>query len=419
MRTEAVDGRERTAGAGIMGANGTEKSSIRTCTAEALRPFGTSVFTEMTQMALRAGAINLAQGAPDFDGPSGVIEAAIEAMRSGQNQYAPSTGHQTLTQAIACHQKQFYGLEFDPATEITVFCGATEGIAASLLGLLNPGDEVALIQPFYDSYPPCAAMAHAKARFITLKAPEYTLDPKDLEAAINHRTKALLLNNPHNPTGKTFSRSELEMIARACMRHDVICISDEVYEHITYGENRHIPIATLPEMRERTLTLSSTGKTFAMTGWKVGWACGPRHLVAAAQAAHQYITFSGPRPLQVAMGHALSNYTGGYLLDLKLEYTERRDLLLKTLSQCGFRVREPQGGYFVIADYSALSDLDDWRFARKLVEKYKVASAPISVFYHGDAGRGQRRLRFAFCKRMETLQAAAERLLEAARADFA
>ena len=417
MKSEAVAGRERTAG--ILGANGAGKSSIQSYTAEALRPFGTTVFTEMTQMALRSGAINLAQGAPDFDGPPGLIEAAIEAMKSGENQYAPSMGHETLVQAIACHQKQFYGLEFDPGTEITVFCGATEGIAASLFGLLNPGDEVALIQPFYDSYPPCVAMAHAKARFITLRPPEYMLDPKEVESAIHGRTRVLLLNNPHNPTGKTFSRSELEMIARACARHDVICISDEVYEHITYGEHRHIPIATLPEMRERTLTLSGTGKTFSMTGWKVGWACGPRHLVAAAQAAHQYITFCGSRPLQVAMGHALSNYTGGNLLDLKLEYTERRDLLLKTLLQCGFRAREPQGGYFIVADYSALSDLDDWSFARKLVEKYKVASVPVSVFYHGDAGRGQRRVRFAFCKRMETLRAAAERLLEATRADFA
>ena len=378
-----------------------------------LRPFGTTIFTEMTALATRYGAINLGQGFPDFEGPPGVVEAAVAAIQSGENQYSRSMGHEVLVGAIAEHQLRFYGLDYDPAVEITVFCGATEGLASSMLGLLNSGDEVILFQPFYDSYPACAAMAGAVPRFVTLRAPDYLIDPEELEAAFSERTRLLVLNTPHNPTGKVFSRCELDMIARFCQERDVIVLSDEVYEHLTYGSFEHIPIATLPGMRERTLTLSSTGKTFSMTGWKIGWGIGPAELVSAAQAAHQYITFCASTPLQMAMGHALRIYTDNYLAALKREYTERRDFLMKALSDCGFKVVEPHGAYFIVADFSALGDGDDQSFARYLVERCKVAAVPMSVFYHPGSTAGCHLLRFAFCKRLETLHAAATRLYEA------
>jgi len=391
----------------------------RSFTAEALRPFGTTIFTEMTMLAVRSGAINLAQGFPDFEGPAGILEAAVAALHAGENQYSPSAGHNVLVQAIAEHQARFYGLEFDPKTEITVFCGATEGIASCMLGLLNPGDEVILIQPFYDSYPACVAMAHASPRFVTLRPPDFSIDADELESAFSNRTRLLLLNNPQNTTGKVFTRQELSLIANACIKHDVLVVSDEVYEHITYEDYGHVPIATLPGMRERTITLSSTGKTFSMTGWKVGWATGPRNLIAAAQAAHQYITFCTSRPLQVAMGNALRNYTGEYLHTLKQEYTERRDFLMKVLNDCGFRVIAPQGTYFIVADISPVTDLDEWAFARRLVEIHKVGSVPLSVFYNRESRQGGRQLRFAFCKRLDTLRAAADFLLQASKNRFA
>jgi N-succinyldiaminopimelate aminotransferase len=401
----------------------TESAAIpmagRSFTAEALRPFGTTIFTEMTMLAIRSGAINLAQGFPDFEGPAGIVQAAVSALQSGENQYSPSAGHNILTEAIAEHQGRFYGLEFDPKTEVTVFCGATEGVASCLLGLLNPGDEVILIQPFYDSYPACVAMAHAVPRFVTLRPPDFAIDADELESAFSNRTRLLLLNNPQNPTGKVFTRQELSLIANACLKHDVIVVSDEVYEHITYQNYAHVPIATLPGMRERTLTLSSTGKTFSMTGWKVGWATGPRNLIAAAQAAHQYITFCAARPLQAAMGSALRNYTGEYLHTLKQEYTERRDFLMKVLSDCGFKVIRPQGTYFIVADISSVTDLDGWAFARRLVETYKIGSVPLSVFYARESSHGNRQLRFAFCKRLETLRAAADFLVQAREKRFA
>lgn len=379
----------------------------------ALKPFGTTIFSEMTALAIRLGAINLGQGFPDFSAPAEIVEAAMAALKANENQYSRSLGHPVLVNAVAEHQRHFYDLEYDPMSEVTVFCGATEGIASSLMGLLNPGDEVILFEPFYDSYPACVAMAGAVPRFVSLRPPDFLFDPDELAAAFTNKTRVLVLNSPHNPTGKVFTRAELEQIAQLCQKHNVVVLTDEVYEHLTYDEAQHIPIATLPGMRERTLTLSSSGKTFSLTGWKIGWATGPAELVSAAQAAHQYVTFCASTPLQVAIGHALRTHTENYLATLKKEYTERRDFLMQVLSECGFEVLKPRGAYFIVADFSSLRDTDDRTFVRGLVEHCKVAAVPLSVFCHPGSPIKSRQLRFAFCKRMETLRAAASRLTEA------
>ena len=375
----------------------------------ALKPFGTTIFSEMTALANRLGAINLGQGFPDFSAPSEIVEAAMAALRAGENQYSRSMGHPVLVNAVAEHQRHYYNLEYDPMSEVTVFCGATEGIASSLLGLLNPGDEVILFEPFYDSYPACVTMARAVPRFVSLRPPDFSFDPDELAAAFTDKTRVLMLNTPHNPTGKVFSRSELETIAQLCQKHNVVILADEVYEHLTYDDAQHTPIATLPGMRERTLTLSSSAKTFSLTGWKIGWATGPAELVSTVQAAHQYITFCASTPLQVAIGHALSKHTD-YLAMLKKDYTERRNFLMQVLSDCGFKVTKPQGAYFIVADFSGLHDTDDRTFVRDMVERCKVAAVPLSAFCHTGSPIKSRQLRFAYCKRMETLRAAASRL---------
>lgn len=375
-----------------------------------LEPFGTTIFSEMTALAVQHGAINLAQGFPDFEGPSGILDAAEQAMRSGDNQYARSMGHPRLVQAIAAKVREDYSLSYDPLSEVVVFSGATEGIAASLLGLLNPGDEVILFEPFYDSYPVCVALAQATPRFLTLEFPRFTLDVARLESLFNEKTRLLLLNTPHNPSGKVFQRAELEAIARLCIQHDVWVVADEVYEHILFDGTQHLPIASLPGMRERTLTISSAGKTFSLTGWKVGWAVGPKPLVAAAQAAHQYLTFSTATPLQRAIAVALEKYRRDYFEVFQREYHERRDFLRGVLERIGFRVSSPQGAYFLLADFTPLFDGDDRTFARRLVEEHRVAAIPPSVFYRQSPEQGRRLLRFAFCKKMSTLEAAARNL---------
>ena len=375
-----------------------------------LRPFGTTIFSEMTKLAQEKGAINLAQGFPDFDGPPGIIEAAHAAMRAGENQYARSQGHPLLVRAIAEKQQRDTGLAWDPMTEVAVFAGATEGIAAALLGLCDPGDEVVLIEPFYDSYPACVAMAGGIPRYVTLRYPEVALDPVALEAAITPRTRLLVLNTPHNPTGKVFTRDELDAIAEVCRRHDLRAITDEVYEYLTFDGAAHVSLATLPGMRERTLTISSTGKSFSYTGWKIGWATGPRDLVAAAQSAHQFLTFAVATPFQVAMAHALGTFRDEYLRDFRRAYTERRDFLAGVLGRAGFDVAMPRGTYFICAGFRRLSQADDRTFARELVDRIGVAAIPPSPFYAAAPEEGRRLLRFAFCKKMETLRAAAERL---------
>jgi N-succinyldiaminopimelate aminotransferase len=383
---------------------------VASATAARLQPFGTSIFTEMTVLANAHGAINLSQGFPDFDGPASILEAAARAMQAGHNQYARSMGHPLLVEAIAAQQRALYGLEWDPLSEITVCCGATEGIAASLLGLLNTGDEVILFEPYYDSYPACVALAGGAARFCTLRFPDFALDSEALAALFGPRTRVLVLNTPHNPTGKVFTVAELDEIARLCQRHDVVVLADEVYEHLTFDDARHVPMATRPGMRERTLTLSSTGKTFSLTGWKIGWATGPAHLVAATQAAHQFLTFCAATPLQVAMAVALGALGDGYLEAFRTAYAGRRTRLLEVLRAAGFDVAPPDGTYFILADFHRLSGADDRTFAEQLICEHGVAAIPASAFYTAMPAEGRRLLRFAFCKRLETLEAAAERL---------
>jgi len=381
-----------------------------TMISEKLRPFGTTIFAEMTALAQKEGAINLAQGFPDFQGPDEIVEAAVGALRSGSNQYARSRGLPELVEAVAEAQERYYGLTYEPMEEVVIFSGATEGIAASLLGLLNPGDEVILFEPFYDSYPPGLALSRAVPRFLPLRFPDYTLDEDALRALVTDRTRMIVLNTPMNPTGKVFTREELEVIARVCQDHDLLALTDEVYEHIVFDGARHIPLASIPGMRERTLTLSSAGKTYSFTGWKIGWATGPRALVDGAQAAHQFLTYAIPTPLQAAVAFALRNVHHDYLREFQAEYQARRDFLLPVLEEAGFQVVAPRGTYFIYAAFDDVFQGDDRAFAYWLTREHGVAALPPSSFYQEATDEGRRLTRFAFCKRMETLEAAAERL---------
>jgi len=380
-------------------------------TNQRLQAFGTTVFAEMSRLAQAHGAINLAQGFPDFDGPAPVVEAAVRALRDGHNQYARSQGTPALVEAVARKVQRFGGGTYDPMTEVAVFAGATEGIAASLLGMLDPGDEVITFEPFYDSYLATAVMAGARVRTSPLRFPDFAVDVDHLASLFGPRTKLLLLNTPHNPTGKVFSRAELQSIADLCIKNNVHVLADEVYEHLTYDDAQHISMATLPGMRERTLTLSSSGKTLSLTGWKIGWATGPAAMVKAAQAAHQFLTFSTATPLQLAVAEAWNTLGDDFYAQLKSEFTARRDYLHGVLTQAGFTVSPSRGTYFLMASFERHSSQDDWTFARELVSQHGVAAIPPSVFYADHKEEGRRLLRFAFCKRTETLQAAAERLL--------
>jgi N-succinyldiaminopimelate aminotransferase len=392
------------------GSGGTLAGNETTMISEKLRPFGTTIFAEMTALAQKEGAINLAQGFPDFQGPEEIVEAAVGALRSGNNQYARSRGLPELVEAVAEAQERYYGLTYDPMEEVVIFSGATEGIAASLLGLLNPGDEVILFEPFYDSYPPGLALSRAVPRFLPLRFPDYTLDEDVLRALVTDRTRMIVLNTPMNPTGKVFTREELEIIARVCQDHDLLALTDEVYEHIVFDGARHIPLASIPGMRERTLTLSSAGKTYSFTGWKIGWATGPRALVDGAQAAHQFLTYAIPTPLQAAVAFALRNVHHDYLREFQAEYQARRDFLLPVLEEAGFQVVAPKGTYFIYAAFDDVCQGDDREFAYWLTREHGVAALPPSSFYQEAADEGRRLTRFAFCKRMETLEAAADRL---------
>lgn len=391
----------------------------RRLTAARLAPFGTSVFSEITALALEHGAINLAQGFPDFDGPVEVRAAAERAIREGPNQYARSLGLPALVQAVAAEREHRYGLRYDPLREVAVTCGATEGIAAAMLGLLDPGDEVLIFEPAYDSYPACVAMAGANARYCTLPFPSFSLNVGALEALITERTRLLLLNTPHNPTGKVFTPDELAAIANVCRRHDLLVLTDEVYEHLTFEEARHVPIATLPGMRERTISLSSAGKTYSLTGWKIGWATGPAPMISALQSAHQFITFCAATPLQAAVAFALGNLGADYLAGFRADYEARRHALTAMLRAAGFQAAKPQGTYFALAAFDGLWDGDDWSFARHLVESVGVAAIPASAFYHRDVAEGRRLLRFAFCKQLPSLEAAGARLCRVAGAGLA
>jgi N-succinyldiaminopimelate aminotransferase len=372
-----------------------------------LEGFGTTIFSEMTRLAIEHRAINLAQGFPDFDGPEFAKEAAIAAIRNGHGQYAPVTGIPELHRKLSEKYLRDYNLAYAANTEITITSGATEAIFAAIQGTCDPGDEVVLFEPFYDSYRASVSMAGATARFVTLHSPDWSFDRKELAAAFTQKTRAIVVNTPHNPTGKVFSQDELSEIARLCAERDVLCITDEVYEHLVY-EGRHIPIAVLPGMRERTITISSFGKTFSLTGWKIGWAAAPPALSAAVRAAHQFITFATATPLQHAAATAL-DAPPEYYASLQESYRRKRDFLASALERLGFQVSPCCGTYFLCAGFSRFGFDDDVAFCRHLTEKVGVAALPPTSFY-GKSDEGKRYARFAFCKKGETLREAVSRL---------
>lgn len=372
-----------------------------------LREFGETIFAEMSALAVRTGAINLGQGFPDTDGPAVVAEAAIQAIRDGHNQYPPGPGIAPLRQAVSAHQEDWYGLDYDPDTEVLITAGATEAIAASLLALCEPGDEVVTFEPYYDSYAASIAMTGATRRVVTLRPPDYVFDPDELRAAITPKTKALLLNTPHNPTGKVFSTEELQLIADLCIEHDLVAITDEVYEHLVF-EGTHTPLATFPGMRDRTIVISSAGKTYSFTGWKIGWACAPPALLTAVRTAKQFLTYVNGAPFQHAIVTALGlprSYYDEFLADM----AAKRTLLCDGLEAAGFEVFRPAGTYFVTTDIRPFGTDDGKAFCLGLPESCGVVAVPNVVFYDND-DEGRHLVRFTFCKQPHVLEGAIERL---------
>ncbi|GHO54384.1 aminotransferase class I/II-fold pyridoxal phosphate-dependent enzyme [Ktedonobacter robiniae] len=380
--------------------------------AQRVASFGTTIFTEINQLAQQHSALNLGQGKPDFDTPPEIVEAVVQALRAGNlNQYAPGDGTPALRQAVADHAARFYQVEVDPLRGVVVTSGATEGIFAAILGLVDPGDEVIVLEPFYDSYVPNILMAQAVPVYVPLHPPHWQFDPDELRAAFSKKTRAVILNTPHNPTGHVFSREELSFIAELCLEYDVTVIADEVYEHLTFGEAQHLPIASLPGMFERTVTVSSSGKLFSATGWKIGWVYGHPDLIEGVRRAHQFITFSVHHPTQEAIAFAL-NLPNDYYQDFRQLYAEKRDLLRSALDAAGLRYAVPDGTYFIMADYSALFAGSAVEFTRYLIQEAGVACIPPDSFYspaHAHLAQGY--ARFAFCKSDEMLHQVHERLL--------
>ncbi len=379
-------------------------------TAHRLDGIPPTIFTTMSALAIRTGAVNLGQGFPDADGPASVLEAARGAIAGGANQYAPGAGVPALRQAIARHQQRHYGLELDPDTEVLVTTGCTEAIAAALLGLVDPGDEVVVLEPYYDSYVAMIQMAGGVRRPVTLRAPGFRLDVGELRAAVTPRTRFVLLNSPHNPTGTVLSRDELQAVAEVALEHDLVVITDEVYEHLTFDDHEHVPLATLPGMFERTLTLSSAGKSYSVTGWKVGWATGPAPLVSAALAAKQWLTFTSGSPLQPAIAHALDHETD-WPRELAASLQERRDLLCDGLEKLGLAVARPEGTYFALTDISSLGWADGMEFCLALPERAGVVAIPAQPFHDSDAG--DQLVRWAFCKEPQVIEEGLRRLADA------
>ncbi|WP_042378863.1 pyridoxal phosphate-dependent aminotransferase [Streptacidiphilus melanogenes] len=374
-----------------------------------LAGMGTTIFAEMSALATATGSINLGQGFPDTDGPREIAQAAADAVLAGRgNQYPPGPGIPELRAAIAEHQRRFHGLGYDPDTEVLVTAGATEALAAALLALLEPGDEVIAFEPFYDSYAACIAMAGATRVPLTLRAPSFRPDLDRLRALITPRTRLLLLNSPHNPTGMVLTGDELAAIAALAVEHDLLVVTDEVYEHLVFAPAAHRPLASFPGMRERTVSISSAGKTFSFTGWKVGWVTGTPELVAAVRTAKQYLTYVSAGPFQYAVADAL-RLPDSYFTTLRADLTRKRDLLADGLRAAGFEVYEPQGTYFITTDIAPFGEKDAYAFCRELPARCGVVAIPNSVFYDDpDAGRSQ--VRFTFCKQDHVLEDAASRL---------
>jgi N-succinyldiaminopimelate aminotransferase len=372
-----------------------------------LQGYTTTIFTEMSALATTTGSINLGQGFPDVDGPNAIKLAAIRAIEAGHNQYPPLSGIPELRESIAQHQLRFNGLDFSADNEILVTAGATEAIAACLLSLCETGDEVVMFEPYYDSYAACVAMAGAQRRVVQLRPPEWSFDPESLERSITSRTRLILLNSPHNPTGKVFSREELEVIADACRRHDLLAVTDEVYEHLVF-ESPHISLASLPAMAERTITISSAAKTFSVTGWKIGWACARPELIATIRTAKQFLTFVNGAPFQYAIAQGLTA-SDQYLVEAARVLREKRDLLAAGLAAVGFQVMASHGTFFLTTDISPLSHEDGYSFCRSLPERCGVVAIPSSVFYD-DKDAGRHFVRWMFSKRREVLEEAVERL---------
>jgi aminotransferase len=370
--------------------------------------FTESVIREMTRLAARHGAINLGQGMPDFPDPEIIQEAACQAIRDGYNQYAITWGAPALRQAIAKKVESFNRIPCDPEKNITVCCGATECMISTMLALVNPGDEVIIFQPFYENYGPDAIISGAKPVFIPLQPPHWNFDPDQLKAAFNHKTKALILNTPNNPTGKVFTRDELSLIAQLCIEHDVYVFSDEIYEHIIYTNTPHISIASLPGMSERTVTISGLSKTFSVTGWRLGYCVATAEITNAIRKTHDFLTVGAPHPLQMAAAAALS-LPESYYQQLQRDYLHRKNIFLPYLKNSGLTVYEPEGAYYVMTDISPLGWKDDTAFVKKMIETIGVSAVPGSSFY-APKEIGKTMVRFMFAKRDETLHAAGERL---------
>ncbi|MFF4356502.1 pyridoxal phosphate-dependent aminotransferase [Streptomyces sp. NPDC001604] len=389
-------------------------SSTRPLLNRRLAEFGTTIFAEMSALAVQTGSINLGQGFPDTDGPEEVREAAVRALRDGRgNQYPPGPGVPELRTAISAHQERRYGLAYDPDTEVLVTAGATEAIAATLLALLEPGDEVIALEPYYDSYAACIAMAGGTRVPVTLRPHEdsFRLDLDELRAAVTDRTRLLLVNTPHNPTGTVLTREELTAIAELAAERDLLVVTDEVYEHLVFEEAEHLPLATFPGMRDRTVTIGSAGKTFSFTGWKVGWVTAAPGLVSAVRSAKQFLTYVSSGPFQYAVAEALA-LPDSYFTAFREDMLAKRNLLAAGLADAGFKVFQPAGTYFITTDIQPLGESDGLSFCRALPERAGVVAIPNAVFYdHREAGAPY--VRFAFCKRVEVLADAAERLRKA------
>ena len=372
-----------------------------------LQGFGTTIFAEMSALAVATGSINLGQGFPDADGPPEVNDAAVAAIRAGHNQYPPGIGIPELRTAIAEHQAKWYDLHFDPDVEVLVTAGATEAIAATLLALCEAGDDVVTFEPYYDSYAACIALAGAYRRVVQLRAPDFSFDADELRAAITPRTRVLLLNSPHNPTGKVFTRDELELVARVCVTHDLIAVTDEVYEHLVF-DGEHLPLATFPGMRERTVTISSGGKTFSCTGWKIGWVCASPELTTAVRTVKQFLTYVNGGPFQYGVAAGLG-LPGSVFRRVAADLAEKRDRLSAGLAAAGLTVFPSAGTYFVTVDIRAIGETDGLAFCRALPERCGVVAVPSVVFYD-DKDAGNSLVRFACCKQLDVIDDAVTRL---------